>query len=249
MKLFPENISTYGGEIDNLFWLITGITLFALIISVYLLLKPLFTNSYSKVKSALYITGNEKGRMRWIVYALIGLTVSDFVILMVEHGTWVKFEQEIPNPDFEVGIIGKQWNWIFVYPGPDKVLYTKDDVRIDQMNSELHLPVNKNIVVHLMATDVIHSFWVSNIRLKQDCIPGRTNKRWFNITKEGKYDLVCAEICGILHSKMRNFIVTESDEAFQKYLSVLYAPKTESTESTSANNQSLPEVSLTNASK
>lgn len=247
MKLFPESISTYGSEIDTLFWVITAITLFALVVSLYLLLKPLFTNVHTKVKRAVYNPGIEKKRMRWVVYALVGLTLGDVVILIVEHGTWVKFEQEIPNPDFEVGIIGKQWNWVFVYPGPDNKLYTKDDVRIDQMNSELHLPVNKNIVVHLMATDVLHSFWVSEIRLKQDCIPGRTNKRWFNLTKEGKYDLVCAEICGVLHSKMRNFIVSESDEAFQKHLSTLYSPKTESSES--ANNSSVPEVSLADASK
>jgi cytochrome c oxidase subunit 2 len=227
LGIFPENISTYGSEIDSLFWLIVGITFFAFFVSVYVLLKPLYTNNHKKVQRATYITGHEKKYMRWLVYALIGLTLGDFVILGVEHGTWVKFEQEIPNPDLEIGIIGRQWNWIFIYPGPDGKLYTKDDVRIDEMNSELHLPVNKNIVVHLMAKDVLHSFWVSNIRLKQDCIPGRTNKRWFNLTKEGKYELACAEICGVLHSKMRNFIVVESEEKFQQHISALYAPKPE----------------------
>jgi cytochrome c oxidase subunit 2 len=227
LGIFPENISTYGSEIDSLFWLIVGITFFAFFVSLYVLLKPLFTNNHKKVPRASYITGHEKKYMRWVVYALIGLTLSDFVILGVEHSTWVKLEQEIPDPDFEVGIIGRQWNWIFVYPGPDGKLFTQDDVRIDEMNSELHLPTNKNIVVHLMAKDVLHSFWVSNIRLKQDCIPGRTNKRWFNLTREGKYDLACAEICGVLHSKMRNFIVAEPEEKFRQFITTLYAPKTE----------------------
>lgn len=219
----PKCISTYGGEIDSLFWLIIGITFFAFFVSLYVLLKPLFTNHYSKVPRARYFTGEGK-QYRWITAALIGLALSDLVILLQEHHAWATIESHLPQADFEVAVIGRQWNFIFVYPGPDGKLNTADDVRVDKPDSELHVPVNKNVVVNLMATDVLHSFWVPNIRLKQDCIPGRTIKRWFNATETGRYEIACAEICGILHSKMRNFLVVDDQATFDAYIRELYAP-------------------------
>lgn len=155
--------------------------------------------------------------------ALVVLALSDFVILLEEHNAWAEIEMLPPSSDLHIGITGRQWNWIFTYPGPDGLLNTSDDVVVDEMNSELHIPVNKNIVFDLRARDVLHSFFVTNIRLKQDAIPGRTLKRWFNVTKEGKYDIACAEICGILHAKMHNFLVVDTQENFEKYLRELYA--------------------------
>lgn len=224
-SIFPKNISTFGAEIDNLFWLITIFVLIAFVISLYVLLRPMVTNHYKKVPKAAYFTGEDKKHFRWIVIAMVLLALSDFVILVTEHSTWAKIEQDIPNPDFHVAIIGRQWNWIFQYPGEDGKLYTADDVTVDEQNSELHVPVNKTVVIDLKAKDVLHSFFVAELRLKQDNIPGRTVKRWFNATQEGKYDLVCAEICGVLHTNMRNFLVVDSPEKFEQYLKNLYEKK------------------------
>lgn len=217
-EIFPKNISTYGGEIDNLFWLITGITGVAFIISLFILIYPLVTNYYKRTPRAAYITGERKKHFRWITIALVVLGLSDFAILLAEHGTWVKMEQTAVSKDLHVAIIGRQWNWIFIYPGRDGKLYTADDITVDEQNSELHVPVNKNIVIDLKARDVLHSFFVAELRLKQDNIPGRTIQRWFNATVEGKYDMACAEICGVLHSQMRNFLVVESQEKFDAYM-------------------------------
>jgi cytochrome c oxidase subunit II len=222
MHIFPENVSTYGHEIDNLFWLVLGFAGVAFVISLFVLFYPLFKNHHSKVSRAQYITGESRKHFRWITIALVLLAMSDFIILFAEHGTWEKIENVPSQQDVHVAIIGRQWNWIFTYPGPDGKLYTADDVTIDEQNSELHVPVNKNIVIDLKARDVLHSFFVVNSRLKQDCIPGRTNSRWFNITKEGRYDISCAEICGMLHSQMRNFLVVESQEKYDQFLKTLY---------------------------
>jgi cytochrome c oxidase subunit II len=222
MQIFPENVSTYGQEIDNLFWLVFAFAAIAFVISLFVLLYPLVNNHYKKVSRAQYITGEKKKHFRWILIALILLALSDFIILLVEHGTWEKIENVPAEKDVHIAITGRQWNWIFTYPGPDGKLYTADDVTIDEQNSELHVPVNKNIVIDLKARDVLHSFFVVNSRLKQDCIPGRTNSRWFNIIKEGRYDISCAEICGMLHSQMRNFLVVESQEKYEQYLKSIY---------------------------
>lgn len=226
MKLFPENISTYGHEIDNLFWLILVFVAVAFVISAFVLIYPLFKYNSNKVKRAEYFTGESKKHFKWITIALVLLALSDFIIVFAEHDAWETIENAPEKADVHVGITGRQWNWIFTYPGKDGVLYTSDDVVVDDQNSELHVPVNKNIVFDLRSKDVLHSFFVINTRLKQDVIPGRTNTRWFNITKEGKYDIACAEICGILHSGMRNFLVVESQEKYDQYVQALYEKNT-----------------------
>lgn len=223
MKIFPENISTYGQEIDDLFYFIFVFVAIAFVISIFVLLYPLFKNRASKVQKAEYITGESKKHWNWVVAALVLLAVSDFTILLAEHHAWESIEREPPKADVSVVVTGRQWNWIFTYPGPDGKLNTSDDVVVDALNSELHVPVNKNIEVELKATDVLHSFFVPNARLKQDVIPGRTGKKWFNITKVGKYDIACAEICGIMHAKMRNFLVVETQEQYDQYIKDLYA--------------------------
>ena len=223
MNIFPENISTYGQEIDNLFWLITVFVVIAFVISLFVLFYPLFTNGYKKVPKAEYITGEKKKHFKWVVIALALLLGSDFVILYSEHDAWATIESAPTKADVTVGIIARQWNWIFVYPGPDGKLNTADDIVVDDMNSSLHVPINKNVVFELRSQDVIHSFFLANARLKQDALPGRTVIRWFNITKEGKYDISCTQICGVLHSKMRNFVVAESEEKYKHFTDSLYA--------------------------
>ncbi len=223
MKIFPENVSTYGQGIDQLFWLILGFVVIALVISYFILIYPIFKNHHSRVQKATYVTGESTKHYAWILAALVLLLGSDFVILVAEHHVWEDIENVPDKVDVRCCITGRQWNWAFTYPGLDGKLYTEDDVVIDEMDSELHVPVNANVVFDLKAKDVLHSFFVVNTRLKQDCIPGRTNTRWFNFTKTGKYDISCAEICGIAHAKMRNFIVVESQEDFNKYINELYA--------------------------
>ncbi len=224
-NIFPENISTYGDEIDQLFWVTMVFVTIAFGISLFFLNYPLFRFRHKKGRKATYVKGDNWKQLKWITVACIVLFVCDMYILFAEHPTWHKIEQYLPKADVHIGITARQWNYVFTYPGPDGKLNTSDDVVINQQNSEMHVPVNKNIIIELRAADVVHSFFVSNLRLKQDAIPGRTITRWFNATKEGTYDIVCAEICGVLHSKMRNFLVVESQEKYEAFLEELYSDK------------------------
>lgn len=235
MKLFPENISTYGHEIDDLFYLIFGFASIAFVISLIALLLPLMVDR----KRASYFTGSKWTHLKWVIIPVVLLAISDFVILYVEHGTWAKIEQQLPEKEVHIAVIGRQWNWVFVYPGADNTLYTADDVVVDQQNSELHVPVNKKIVLDLKAKDVLHSASFPVLRFKQDVIPGRTITRWFEATKTGKYEMQCAEICGVLHSKMRNFLVVDSEDDFKKFTAQLYRLdyKTEDSSTTLAEQQ------------
>ncbi len=223
MKIFPENISTYGAEIDTLFYTITLFVTIAFVISLFALLYPLFRYKYSATRKVKHSRGNTTKQLKWILVALVMLGGADFYLLYAEHYAWVTIEETLPeDKDLHVAITGRQWNWIFTYPGLDGELYTADDVIIDEQNSELHVPVNKNIIIDIKAIDVVHSFFVTNIRLKQDALPGRTITRWFNVTEPGTYEIACAEICGVLHAKMRNFLVVEEEEDFNKYIQETY---------------------------
>ena len=114
----------------------------------------------------------------------------------------------------------KQFNWEITYPGPDGKLGTKDDVTIE---NEFHVPLNKVVRLGLESKDVIHSFFVPNMRLKQDAVPGRTIEVWFQATEPGQYEIPCAELCGFGHSGMKGNLTVQSQEDYDKWLKDTYA--------------------------
>ena len=115
----------------------------------------------------------------------------------------------------EVRLIAKQFNWEFHYPGPDGQFDTLDDKTID---ADLHVPVNKVVRVYLRAQDVIHSFYVPVLRLKQDVVPGREIIAWFEATKTGEYEIPCAELCGPGHSGMLGKLMIYTADDYEKWL-------------------------------
>jgi cytochrome c oxidase subunit 2 len=114
----------------------------------------------------------------------------------------------------EVRLIAKQFAWEFHYPGPDGKFDSDDDVSID---GDLHVPVNKRVTVRLQGTDVIHSFFVPVLRLKQDVVPGREIVAWFEATKTGRFEIPCAELCGPGHSGMKGWLNVLSEEEYQTW--------------------------------
>ena len=100
-----------------------------------------------------------------------------------------------------VEVTGRQFNWDFRYPGPDNKLYTIDD--IVRTDGRLYLPVNEDVLLKITSADVLHSFFLPNLRLKQDVIPGMDQSMWFKAKAVGGFDIVCAELCGWGHYKMK----------------------------------------------
>jgi len=88
-----------------------------------------------------------------------------------------------------------------------------------QVLNEIHVPVNKPVITYISSKDVIHSFKVIALRVTQDAIPGMRIPVWFKPIKEGRYQINCAQLCGVGHSSMAaGFLVVESQEAFDKWL-------------------------------
>jgi cytochrome c oxidase subunit 2 len=139
----------------------------------------------------------------------------DLVIEMNADAVWHEVKIEIPeHPDVHVAITGRQYMWLFGYPGADGKLGTDDDV----VTNELHVPVGKSVRFELEAADVLHNFYVRELRLKQDAVPGRRISGWFDTNRTGTFEVACAEICGKGHTNMRAVMVVQEQAEFDAWL-------------------------------
>jgi cytochrome c oxidase subunit II len=218
LRWLPEDVSTYGREIDALFFLIYYITAATFILVTVLMIWFLWRYRDQGNRRATYSHGNTTLEIIWTVIPAAILIVLSFMSV----STWAKVKREVPPTDFEVRVAAKQFNWDISYPGRDGKLGTEDDVRFD---NDIHVPVNKVVRVHLTANDVIHSLFIPNLRFKQDAVPGRTILAWFEATKPGRYELPCAELCGFGHSGMKGWLHVHTAEDYGKWAAENLAPK------------------------
>ncbi len=107
-----------------------------------------------------------------------------------------------------VNAYAQQFAWTFGYP--------EDGNKWSE--GELHVPVNRQVIFDLQAQDVIHSFWVPEWRIKKDAVPGLATDAVVTPDKEGTYQLVCAELCGLGHTTMRAVVVVESQAKYEAWL-------------------------------
>ncbi len=215
----PEDISTHGHRIDGLFNYITLLNSFFFLLLITGLV--FFSYRYAKKRHPIpyYTYGNKKKHI-WVV-TLIGAAVFFLIDLNVTRMSnndmlgifwnWPKNDEDI----VKVEVLAQQWMWTFRQAGSDGIFNTVDDV---VNNHELHLPTGKKILVQVTSKDVIHSFFLPNVRLKVDAIPGRVTRMWFDLNKEGTYDIACAEMCGISHYLMQGKLVVHSPEKFASWL-------------------------------
>lgn len=217
LNWFPENISTYGAQLDSLFALIYYITGVWFIAAQALLLYFVIRFRRRPGVRAQYIRGERAGELAWVMIPVVVVLALDLFIDYRSHPAWARVKVEFPEDAVHYGGIAKQFNWAFTHPGIDGKIGTDDDVTLD---NELHVPVGKNVEVAINSQDVIHSFFIPTVRVKQDILPGRTTRVWFQVkpdTQPGRYEIPCAELCGFGHYTMRGFLVVHSPEDFQKW--------------------------------
>ncbi len=210
LSWLPENVSTFGPEIDRLFYIIyyvTGATFFIVQIT---LLVFLFVYRHRDDRRATYTHGNTTLEIAWTVAPAILLVILAFV----SRSVWAEIKQRVPPSDMQIQVTAKQFNWEIAYPGPDGKLGTDDDFTLD---NDVHIPVGKTIRVQLKSRDVIHSFFIPQARFKQDAVPGHEIPVWFKITKPGKYEIPCAELCGFGHSGMRGWLYVHSQDEYDAW--------------------------------
>ncbi|MAT38082.1 MAG: cytochrome c oxidase subunit II [Ectothiorhodospiraceae bacterium] len=238
----PENVSTFGEGIDEAFafiyWVSVGIFFLINIIYITFIIKY---RRRKRSERAYYTHGNNLLEFAWtalpfVLFAGIGI-YSDQI--------WrdIKYAELQPNPDVTVEVMGQQYMWHFRYAGSDGVFghremkfisstnpfgidpsdpNGKDDVTlINQMN----VPINKHIQVKLSSMDVIHSYFLPNMRIKQDAVPGTWVDVWFNVDKTGTYEIACAELCGDGHYLMRAELNAQSQEEYDTWINQQYEMK------------------------
>jgi cytochrome c oxidase subunit II len=195
----PENVSTYGRDIDWLFHVIYWITAITFLLVAVTLIAFLVMYRDRPGRKARYTHGSTPLEITWTVVPSLILVV----LTLLSAPAWSRIKMERPPSDLLIEVTAKQFNWQVTYPGADGKFGTPDD---KTFLDEMHVPVNKVVHVRLRSLDVIHSFFVPQFRMKQDAVPGHEIVQWFEATKPGKYELPCAELCGFGHSGMRGWI-------------------------------------------
>lgn len=228
-------IASNWGFIDTniiiTFWVTGAVFVAVMMFTAYCL----YRYRYKEGARAEYEPENTKMEVWLTVLTSVGVAV------MLAPGllAWNEFVT-VPEDAAEFEVLGKQWDWTFRFPGKDGVLGTtdarlinddnpfglnpkdpngKDDILVD--DSELHLPLNKPVKVLLRSIDVLHDFYVPQFRAKMDMVPGSVTHFWFTPTKNGTYDILCFELCGVGHYQMRGTVVVEEEKAFQAWLNEL----------------------------
>ncbi len=205
-RLLPEQASLQAVGIDWLFSLHFKVIafLFALIVGFMLYSIFVFRRREGDTTDGDHIEGNTSLEVLWTVVPLGVVLYFSFL------GAQVLGDVERIDPlALEVDVIGSQWAWRFEYPDYDVVSTT------------LVLPVDQQAVLRLSSTDVIHSFWVPEFRVKQDVLPGDENMiRDLRVTptEVGEYTVRCAELCGTQHAYMTAPVVVVQEDEFQTWL-------------------------------
>ena len=228
----PKSLSQAGDTIDQLFNGIHLLAAFILAGTVFTIGWALwrFSDRGDSDAKALYITHNTKLEITWtLIPALILVFLAFF-----QMKSWAENKMERPTVTVNgvssfkppmVMVKAKRFGWEFYYAGDDGVVETEDDIFVENL---LVLPAGEEIVLQMESRDVIHSFYVPELRLKQDIVPGMTQFVWFNAREEKEVEIMCTELCGWGHYMMKadlNFVSRAQFDAWIAEQKSAYSPE------------------------
>jgi cytochrome c oxidase subunit 2 len=166
-----------------------------------------------------------------------GILVLEIVLLLAfAVPLWANRVAEPTGPGvIHLRAVGQQFLWNFQYTGPDgkfgrrdiKLVSASNPLGLDRNDpdafddltatGEMHVPVNRPVIVDVMSKDVIHDFCIPNMRVAQDAIPGSVIPLWFVPVKTGTYEIVCAQLCGNNHAAMKATLVVDTEADYEKW--------------------------------
>ena len=238
---FPTLTSIHGADIDGVFRAVLIVTGIAFVITQGML--GYFVARYGTRGSehADYWHDNPKAEF----FLLTATAVILVVLVFMGQRVWLKYYfSGLPENATIVQVTAQQFQWNFHYAGPDGKFGPTDLTTVGPSNfiglvednpdskddvvsvGEMHVPMDKPVVIRLKSKDVIHSFFLPNFRVKQDAVPGLAIEVPFTPTATGRYEIACAELCGNNHFKMAGHITVESSEDFDKWLKEQLAIRT-----------------------
>lgn len=203
MDFVPDQASTFAREHDALFWLLTTLTfLFSTLVVgliVYFVIR--YRESNLKVDRSNPKHHDLRIELIWtIIPMMLGLAV------FVWGAKLFLKMRRAPADAEDMYVIGKQWMWQMQHPNGIRE------------NNELHVPVGRPIRLTMISQDVIHAFYIPDMRAQMHVLPGRYTTLWIEATKPGKYNLFCAMHCGMQHSEMGGFVYAMLPADYEKWL-------------------------------
>ncbi|HSL55162.1 MAG TPA: cytochrome c oxidase subunit II [Pyrinomonadaceae bacterium] len=228
---FPAAISDHAPALDRQFLitiLVVGISFTAAQVGLGWMVWK-YRDTGSKTDRAVYSHGSNRLEVLWtVITAVVFITLG-----VMGQSVWASLRlNDAPPGSYTVEVVAQQFQWNFHYAGADNKFGRTDPQLIDDsalnfvgldpqdaasaddsVTAALVIPVNRPVELRLRSKDVIHNFWVPQLRFKQDLVPGMEIKVHFTANRVGKYELACAELCGQLHFKMKSYmlVVPEAD--------------------------------------
>lgn len=222
----PDDISASGADTDFAFLVVMWIIGIVFVGTGVFLALALWKDGFQQDRRAAYTHGNTRLEIIWSV--IPGLVLIGIFVLQAIY--WQKQKIDVPTVTAADGsqvfqkplvrVEAHQFGWRFWYAGLDGEIDTPDDFMLE---NELYLPMDETVVLQLESADVLHSFYLRHLRIKQDLVPGRRQFVWFEIVsskvKPGQvYDLLCAELCGWGHSRMNGRLYPVTREDYNRFL-------------------------------
>jgi cytochrome c oxidase subunit 2 len=215
---FPHDISEHGRVIDQLFMFILYLTGALFIATEGALFY--FAWKYNRTVNTAPVKFSHGSHTLEVVWTILP-AVTLLFIAIYQMNAWADAKMRKPNVPITAEITGRQFNWDVRYPGKDGILHTPDDIiRVD---GDIHFPANEEILLVIKSSDVLHSFFLPNLRMKQDVVPGMDQYMWFKARETAVVDIACAELCGWGHYKMKARGTFQSREDFNRWLDEKFA--------------------------
>jgi cytochrome c oxidase subunit II len=203
IPISPEQASTIALSVDIYFYM--------LVVLCSVLTIGIFTSMIFMAVKFRKIEGEDRPSIPLENVMLeITWTVIPFLILLglFFWSTWIYgyYLKGAPEDSLQINVVGKQWMWKVQHPNGKREV------------NDLHIPIDVPIQVSLSSQDVLHDYFIPAFRVKQDVVPGRVTKLWFEPTMLGEFHIFCAEYCGTEHSYMKGTVTVLSQEDYAMWL-------------------------------
>jgi cytochrome c oxidase subunit 2 len=200
----PLVASEQGDRVDNLLWFViwASIVIFTIVATVLIYSAFAFRAKPGDESDGPPVHGNTKLEIVWTLVPTLLLAIMAVWAYIV-----LSDNEALASDRMVVQVTAQQFAWQFRYP--DGGVGTGD----------LHLPVGRQVELQMRSKDVIHDFYVVEFHVKQDVVPGITTRLIINPTREGTYQIICAELCGVGHGVMRSRVIVQSQQAFDQWMS------------------------------
>ncbi len=211
----PENVSTFGPNIDSMLTLIIYVVGTAFVLAEGTLLAFVILYRRREGGRAAFVPGESPRELAWVLIPVVIVIFLDVAIDVRARPIWDLVKEQSPPAGLTVKLATLQFGWEFTYPGPDGKFGTGNDL---VQTTFLTVPTGQVIRLLMTSKDVIHSFYVPQLRLRQDAVPGREIPVWFEVTRPGKYEIGCSQLCGISHFAMKGVLRVLSPEEYQQWV-------------------------------